>query len=144
MTTLVQIDLAKPSSHNTDLLLKRSFVLPLVGYSDGCQLVWGARAEDLDEHGFVSAKTLESRIWLPQPANGKKKPQYEQRKRRYLHGSLKLLDIVVQRGVHKCKDGSLKISAELLIKCSDDVLAILDLVRLAQLEFTHEAGGKYH
>lgn len=51
----------------------------------------------------------------------------------YLHGVLQLLQVVFQRGVHQGQGGLLQISSQLLVQSLDQLMPVLDLVRLVEL-----------
>lgn len=94
-------------SISSDVSFQSLSILLLVGHTNGAELINSSGAQNLDEHSLVSSQSL--------------------------HGSLKLLHIIIQWSFHESEDGLLEISRELLVKSLDDVLSVLELVWLAEL-----------
>lgn len=125
------------------LLLQRLLVLPFVSDPNSLQLLGCARANDLDEDGLISTETLNrnrscSSVALVNELLHLKSCSPHAA---YLHSLLQLLDVIVQRCLHKCEDYSLEVAAELLVQSADDVLAIFDFVWLTKLNTGKTSNG---
>ncbi|KAF1760240.1 hypothetical protein GCK72_008486 [Caenorhabditis remanei] len=93
-------------SVSSDVGLKGLSELLLVGDTDSTKLIDGSRAENLNENSLIGSQSL--------------------------HGGLQLLDVVVQWSFHQSEDSLLQISRELFVERGDDVLAVFELVWLAE------------